>query len=60
MMLINKYWRRQRTVCKWENEFVKMTEKLAINWYLQNKKRIQTIIHFKNIGDNNDTYKRVL
>lgn len=25
-----------------------------------NIKRIQTIIHFKNIGDNNDTYKRVL
>ncbi|WP_279391515.1 hypothetical protein [Mammaliicoccus sciuri] len=38
MMLINKYCGDKEQYVNEKNEFVKMTEKLAINWYLQNKK----------------------
>ncbi|WP_387045823.1 hypothetical protein [Mammaliicoccus sciuri] len=38
MMLINKYCGDKEQYVNRKNEFVKMTEKLAINWYLQNKK----------------------
>lgn len=37
-MLINKYCGDKEQYVNRKNEFVKMTEKLAINWYLQNKK----------------------
>ncbi len=38
MMLINMYCGDKEQYVNGKNEFVKKTESLAINWYLQNKK----------------------